>query len=56
LFAADLADNPCSDRRLRLSWEIFAELMRRALLPLAARRHREAFWRGWWRSMARSSV
>jgi hypothetical protein len=31
-----------------LPWEIFAELMRRALRPRAtARQHREAFWRGW---------
>jgi hypothetical protein len=43
-----LADSSWSDRRLRLPWEIFAELMRRALRPRAtARQHREAFWRGW---------
>lgn len=47
LFAADLADSSWSDRRLRLPWEIFAELMRRALRPRAARRHRDAFWCGW---------
>lgn len=47
LFAADLADSSWSDRRLRLPWEIFAELMRRALRPVASRRQREAFWRGW---------
>jgi len=48
LFRTPLADSSWSDRRLRLPWEIFAELMRRALRPRAtARRHREAFWRGW---------
>jgi DDE family transposase len=48
LFRAPLADSSWSDRRLRLPWEIFADLMRRALRPRATpRRHREAFWRGW---------
>jgi len=47
LFRTPLADSPWSDRRLRLPWEIFDELMRRALRPRATRRHREAFWRGW---------
>ena len=47
LFGAPLADSSWSDRRARLPWEIFAELMRRALRPRARRRHREAFWRGW---------
>lgn len=48
LFRTPLADSSWSDRRLRLPWEIFAELMRRALRPRAMRRqHREAFWRGW---------
>lgn len=48
LFRTPLADSSWSDRRLRLPWEIFAELMRRALRPRAtARRHRDAFWRGW---------
>jgi hypothetical protein len=48
LFRQPLADSSWSDRRLRLPWEIFAELMRRALRPRAtARQHREAFWRGW---------
>jgi hypothetical protein len=48
LFRAPLADSSWSDRRLRLPWEIFAELMRRALRPQATpRQHREAFWRGW---------
>ena len=48
LFRDPLADSSWSDRRLRLPWEIFAELMRRVLRPRAtARQHREAFWRGW---------
>jgi DDE family transposase len=48
LFREPLANSSWSDRRLRLPWEIFAELMRRALRPRAtARQHRDAFWRGW---------
>lgn len=48
LFEAPLANSSWSDRRIRLPWEVFADLMRRALRPLAMRRrHREAFWRGW---------
>jgi hypothetical protein len=48
LFRTPLADSSWSDRRLRLPWEIFAELMRRALRPRATRRqHGDAFWRGW---------
>ena len=48
LFRTPLANSSWSDRRQRLPWEIFAELMRRALRPRAtARQHREAFWRGW---------
>jgi Transposase DDE domain len=48
LFRVPLADSSWSDRRQRLPWEIFADLMRRALRPRAtARQHREAFWRGW---------
>ena len=47
LFEAPLADSSWSDRRARLPWEVFADLMRRALRPLATRRHRDAFWRGW---------
>ena len=37
LFRTPLADSSWSDRRLRLPWEIFAELMRRALRPRASR-------------------
>jgi hypothetical protein len=48
LFRVPLTDSSWSDRRLRLPWEIFADLMRRALRPRATRgQHREAFWRGW---------
>ena len=48
LFREPLADSSWSDRRLRLPWDIFAELMRRALRPRAtARQHPDAFWRGW---------
>ena len=47
LFDASLADSSWADRRARLPWEIFAELMRRVLRPRATRRQREAFWRGW---------
>lgn len=48
LFGAPLADSSWADRRARLPWEIFAELLRRMLRPRATRRqHRDAFWRGW---------
>lgn len=48
LFGEPLADSSWADRRARLPWEIFADLMRRALRPRATRhRHRDAFWRGW---------
>lgn len=48
LFQAPLANSSWSDRRIRLPWEIFADLMRRALRPIATRRQQpEAFWRGW---------
>jgi Transposase DDE domain len=48
MFGEPLADSSWSDRRARLPWEIFAELLQRVLRPLATRRrHRDAFWRGW---------
>ena len=47
LFDDSLADSSWADRRARLPWDIFAELMRRALRPKATRRHRDAFWRTW---------
>jgi Transposase DDE domain len=47
LFADPLADSSWADRRARLPWDIFADVMRRVLRPKATRRHGEAFWRGW---------
>ena len=48
LFQAPLADSSWSDRRARLPWEVFTQLMQQALRPLVQRRrHPEAFWRGW---------
>jgi hypothetical protein len=48
LFQEPLANSSWSDRRTRLPWEVFADLMRRALRPVATRRRqRDAFWRGW---------
>lgn len=48
LFAAPLTDSSWAERRARLPWEVFADLLRRALRPRATRRRQpEAFWRGW---------
>jgi len=47
LFADALSDSAWADRRGRLPWEIFADLMRRVLRPRATRRQKAAFWRGW---------
>jgi hypothetical protein len=47
LFNAPLADSSWADRRARLPWEIFADLMQRVLRPQATRRQPDAFWRGW---------
>jgi hypothetical protein len=47
LFGESLADSSWADRRARLPWAVFADLLRRALRPQATRRHRDAFWRGW---------
>lgn len=47
LFDDTLADSSWADRRARLPWDIFADLMRRVLRPKATRRQRDAFWRGW---------
>src|SRR5712691_5031849 len=48
LFQEPLADSSWADRRRRLPWEVFADLMRRALRPIATRRRQpDAFWRGW---------
>jgi hypothetical protein len=43
-----LADSSLSERRARLPWEVFTELLRLGLRTLAqATTHPEAFWRGW---------
>lgn len=47
LFGSSLADSSWSDRRQRLPWDIFAEVMRRVLQPRATPAHTDAFWRGW---------
>ena len=47
LFAYALVDSSWADRRARLPWAIFAELMQRVLRPRATRRHADAFWQGW---------
>jgi hypothetical protein len=48
LFADSLCDSACSDRRQRLPWQVFEELMRCALRPLArGRRTGAGFWRRW---------
>jgi len=48
LFGRSLAESSWSDRRARLPWMVFAELMRLALRPLAdAKKNTAAFWRGW---------
>ena len=48
LFEDSLNESGCANRRARLPWQVFAELMQRVLRPLAnARRHPEAYWRGW---------
>jgi hypothetical protein len=47
LFGTTLADSSWSDRRQRLPWEIFTELMQRVLRPRATRTQAGAFWRDW---------
>jgi len=48
LFEDSLAESSLSERRTRLPWEVFGELMRLGLRPLAqAATQAEAFWRGW---------
>jgi hypothetical protein len=48
LFQTSLAESSLADRRARLPWEIFAELMHRMLRPRATPDGEpEAFWRGW---------
>ena len=48
LFQEPFANSSWGDRRRHLPWEVFADLMRRALRPIATRhRQPEAFWRRW---------
>ena len=48
LFATPFADSSISERRAHLPWEVFAELLRLGLRPLAdAAQQPDAFWRGW---------
>lgn len=48
LFADSPTDSSCADRRARTPWQVFADLMARALRPLAQpARQPEAFYRGW---------
>lgn len=48
LFEDELCDSSLSERRRRLPWEVFSELMRLGLRALAQpASHPEAFWRGW---------
>ena len=54
LFDAPFADSSFSERRTRLPWEVFAELLRLGLRPLAqAATQPDAFWRGWRRAIQR---
>ena len=41
LFDDPLSESACSDRRARLPWQVFADLMQRVLRPLAHRRRSE---------------
>jgi hypothetical protein len=48
LFEDRLGESACADRRARTPWQGFADLMDRALRPLATRaRQAGAFHRGW---------
>jgi len=48
LFEDELCDSSLSERRSRLPWEVFTELMRLGLRALAQpARHAQGFWRGW---------
>ena len=51
LFDDPLCDSALSERRSRLPWAVFAELMRLGLRAFAHKAaHPEAFWRGWRRA------
>ncbi len=48
LFGESFADSSWADRRARLPWDVFADLMRRMLRRQATRsQHEGAFWHGW---------
>jgi len=48
LFGTSMADSSLSERRTRMPWDVFSELMRHSLRPLAnATAQAEAFWREW---------
>jgi hypothetical protein len=48
LFEDALSESVCADRRARTPWQVFADLMARALRPLAHRTwHPEAYWQRW---------
>lgn len=48
LFADGLCESSLSERRIRLPWEVFTELLRLGLRPLAqTSTDPDAFWRGW---------
>jgi hypothetical protein len=47
LFDAPLADSSWADRRARLPWAIFADLMQHVLRPQATPQQPDAFWREW---------
>jgi hypothetical protein len=48
LTGQSLADSSWANRRQRLPWAVFDELLRRLLRPLAVpATHEDAFWRGW---------
>jgi len=48
LFGTSMADSSLSERRTRIPWDVFSELMRRSLRPLAdPTSEAGAFWREW---------
>src|SRR5436190_3901331 len=47
LFGEPFADSSWADRRARVPWEIFTELMRRVLRPVATDPDGDAFWHRW---------
>jgi hypothetical protein len=47
LFQEPFADSSWSDRRTRLPWEVFSDVMQRVLRPRSTRRQAGSFWRQW---------